>query len=257
MRTDAGKSYAELPSPLQRCTTREAPHHSTRVDDVRVAIVCKADFAAHSIFYGPKSQRSRTPESCAQTSRRVMQRFLRCHVYQHVLIAPMNKSHFSKYYFLVLLFTFTSSMGQTLPSNNSSDPAEKPVIAKKTFPGMDAEGNVVDSALVVEGSGKIVKGLNDWEGEIVGNPIPNSRFTQLQIGMTMKQAIDIVGQPTDEGTKFTGKAWIPFYLGADRYRVEMAFKGQGRLIFAGGSAGQYTGGNLVWIIHNPKDSGYR
>src|SRR4249920_2443767 len=28
------------------------------------------------------------------------------------------------------------------------------------------------------------------------------------------------------------------------------FKGQGRLIFAGGSAGDWSNGHLIWIIHN-------
>ena len=102
-----------------------------------------------------------------------------------------------------------------------------------------------------------VKGLNDWEGDITGKPAANSRFTKLTIGMGMRQAIDIAGQPTDQGAYVTGKAWIPFYFGSDRYRHEMAYKGQGRLIFAGGSAGDFTSGNLIWIIHNAAETGYR
>jgi hypothetical protein len=35
----------------------------------------------------------------------------------------------------------------------------------------------------------------------------------------------------------------------------MAYKGQGRLVFAGEGMG--SGGNLIWIIHNKNDSGYR
>ena len=37
----------------------------------------------------------------------------------------------------------------------------------------------------------------------------------------------------------------------------MTYKGQGRLIFAGGRAGESGYGNLIWIIHNPNESGYR
>jgi hypothetical protein len=37
----------------------------------------------------------------------------------------------------------------------------------------------------------------------------------------------------------------------------MTYKGQGRLIFAGGSLGNVSGGNLIWIIHNPNETGYR
>jgi hypothetical protein len=102
-----------------------------------------------------------------------------------------------------------------------------------------------------------VKGLNDWEGDITGKPAAGSRFTPLKIGMGMRQVTDITGQPTDQGAYVTGKAWIPFYFGSDRYRHEMVYKGQGRLIFAGGSAGDFTSGNLIWIIHNASEAGYR
>ena len=104
---------------------------------------------------------------------------------------------------------------------------------------------------------KTVKGINGWEGEISGKPAPGSRFTKLQIGMSMKQVIDLIGQPTDQGTYETGKAWIPYYYGSDRYRHEMVYKRQGRLIFAGGSSGDSSSGNLISIIHNAQESGYR
>jgi len=124
-------------------------------------------------------------------------------------------------------------------------------------PGMDAQGNVIDSSKIEAGSGRTVKGMNDYEGEITGNPAPNTKFTQLQIGMSLKQVTDIAGQPTDSGAYVTGKAFIPFYFGGDRTRIELAYKGQGRLIFAGGNLGNISGGNLVWIIHNASDTGYR
>jgi hypothetical protein len=104
---------------------------------------------------------------------------------------------------------------------------------------------------------KIVKGINGWEGEISGKPAPGSKFTKLQIGMSLKQVTDLIGQPNDQGAYVTGKAWIPFYFGSDRYRHEMVYKGQGRLIFAGGSVGDHSSGHLISIIHNAKESGYR
>lgn len=124
-------------------------------------------------------------------------------------------------------------------------------------PGMDARGNVVDSSKVESGSGRTVKGINDYEGEITGNPARGSRFTRLQIGMPVKQVTDLIGQPTDQGAYMTGKAWIPFYFGGDRHRFELVYKGQGRLIFAGGGVGNFTSGNLIWIIHNANEGGYR
>lgn len=122
--------------------------------------------------------------------------------------------------------------------------------------GMDAKGNVIDSKLIEAGSGRTVKGINDYEGEITGNPAPKSKFTKLQIGMSLKQVTDIVGQPSDQGAYVTGKAWIPFYFGADRHRYEAVYEKQGRLIFAG-SGGFDSNAHLIWIIHNGTEGRYR
>jgi hypothetical protein len=127
--------------------------------------------------------------------------------------------------------------------------------AKSPPAWMNAEGEVIDSKAVEAGYGETVTGLGDWEGEITGKPAPDSTFTQLQIGMPMKQVTDLIGEPTDQGGYVTGKAFIPFFFGSDAHRYEMAYKGQGRLVFAGERMG--TGGNLIWIIHNKDDSGYR
>ena len=122
---------------------------------------------------------------------------------------------------------------------------------------MNAEGEVIDPSKVESGHGQTVKGINDFEGEITGIPAPNSRFSQLKIGMGIRQAMDICGSPTDQGAYITGKAFIPFYFGSDRHRFELLYKGQGRLIFAGGSLGDYSGGNLIWIINSAAEPGYR
>lgn len=122
---------------------------------------------------------------------------------------------------------------------------------------MNAQGEVIDSKQVEGGHGQKVKGLGDWEGEITGKPAPGSKFTKLKIGMPMKEVTDLIGQPTDQGAYVTGKAWIPFYFGSDRHRYEMIYKGQGRLIFAGGSMGDFTSGHLIWIIHFAGEGGYR
>lgn len=129
--------------------------------------------------------------------------------------------------------------------------------ANRVPPGMDSAGNVIDASKVEAGHGQQVKGINDFNGEITGHPAPNSRFAQLQIGMGLRQAIDIVGPPTDQGAYVTGKAFIPFYFGSDRARLELVYQGQGRLIFAGGMLGDYSGGNLIWVINCPTEPGYR
>ena len=143
------------------------------------------------------------------------------------------------------------------PAAAPAPAAAAPAAPSGSRAGLDARGNVVDSSKVEAGSGRTVKGLTGYEGEITGNPARNSKFTRLQIGMSTKQVTDIAGQPTDQGAYMTGKAWIPFYFCSDRLRVEMTYKGQGRLIFAGGGLGDFSSGNLIWIIHNANESGYR
>jgi hypothetical protein len=164
-------------------------------------------------------------------------------------------------YFIPLLLSTLSAAGCVSgggSSTASAPPASAPVApAHKVGPGMDANGVVVDPTKVEAGYGQSVKGLGDWEGEITGVPAAGSRFAELQIGMPMRQVTDILGRPTDEGAYITGKAFIPFYYGSDRYRYELVYKGQGRLIFAGGSLNEHTGGHLTWIINSAADSGYR
>ena len=123
-------------------------------------------------------------------------------------------------------------------------------------PGMNADGEVIDSSKVESGYGQKVK-VGDWEGELTGKPAAGSCFTKLQIGMPLKQVTDTCGPPTDQGAYITGKAFIPFYYGSDRFRYELAYKAQGRLIFAGGSIADPTGGHLIWVIYSAADSGYR
>jgi hypothetical protein len=94
-------------------------------------------------------------------------------------------------------------------------------------------------------------------GDVIGTPGKNSKFTKLQIGMGMKEVTDLIGMPTDEGAYVTGKAFIPFYFGGDRYRHELVYKGQGRLVFAGGSVGNLGPGRLIRITHNENEPGYR
>ncbi|MEP7296138.1 MAG: hypothetical protein ABI702_08115 [Burkholderiales bacterium] len=138
-------------------------------------------------------------------------------------------------------------------TGSGSSPAPTPAAAPAPAPAAKAPAPAPAAA----GDTVHVKGLNDWEGDITGKPAANSKFTRLTIGMGMRQVTDITGQPTDQGAYVTGKAWIPFYFGSDRYRHELVYKGQGRLIFAGGSAGDWSNGHLIWIIHNAAEPGYR
>lgn len=151
-----------------------------------------------------------------------------------------------------------------MPGGSSSTPAPASSTTASTAaapsskigPGMNERGEVVDPKKVESGYGQKLKGINDFEGEITGKPAPGSKFTQLKIGMSSKQVQDIVGTPTDQGAYVTGKAFIPFFFGSDRYRHELVYKGFGRLIFAG-SAGFDSNAHLIWIIHSANELGYR
>ena len=155
-----------------------------------------------------------------------------------------------------LIFVGCAQMGGS-SSTRTEGSADSPAKSAAIHPGMNANGEVIDATKVESGHGQKVKGINDYEGEITAIAAPNSRFTQLKIGMGFKQVMDIAGPPTDQGAYITGKAFIPFYFGSDRTRSEFVYKGEGRLIFAGGSFGDLSGGNLIWIIHCATEPGYR
>jgi hypothetical protein len=98
---------------------------------------------------------------------------------------------------------------------------------------------------------------SEAEGEVVGTPAMESKFLKVKIGMGAREVHDLIGAPTDRGIYRTGKGFIPFYRGSDRYRHEMLYKGQGRLVFSGGAVGDLSGGRLIQIIHNANETGYR
>ncbi len=140
---------------------------------------------------------------------------------------------------------------------------------KKVGPGMNVAGQVLDSSQVTEGYGRSVTGRGGWRGEILGTPAPGSRFSKLEIGMSVAEATNIAGRPSDQGAYLTGQAFNPFHFGAGKSRFELVYKNQGRLIFdnpspfsfGGGMGGVANGafgvGNLVWIINNPREGGHR
>jgi hypothetical protein len=159
------------------------------------------------------------------------------------------------------LSTGCISTGGTQPDAQAA-PAAKPAAAaapaSKVGPGMNERGEVVDSRKVEAGYGQKVKGLDDWEGEITGRPAPGSKFAQLKIGMSAAQVQSLLGQPSDQGAHPTGKAFIPFYFGSDRYRYEVVYKGQGRLLFASSGGFGWDGNtHLIWIIHSAAEGSTR
>lgn len=127
--------------------------------------------------------------------------------------------------------------------------------AKKSEKSSACQIAVTDSTKAVEGEGCKIKGIDNWEGEISGVPAKASKFTKLKIGMSTNQVIALIGSPTDSGAHLTGKAFIPFYYGSDKSRIEYVYKNQGRLLFATSQWGASPG--LIWIIHNSNERGNR
>jgi hypothetical protein len=124
-------------------------------------------------------------------------------------------------------------------------------------PGLNEHGEVVDTSKLAAGSGQKVRGRGGWDGEVMGKPAPGSKLARLEIGMSLREVTELLGPPSDQGVYNTSKSWWPFYLGADRHRYELVYKGQGRLVFAGGSLTDPRGGNLIWIIHNMHEGSTR
>lgn len=100
---------------------------------------------------------------------------------------------------------------------------------------------------------RLVKSRNGaFEGEVFGNIAPNSRFAKLQIGMTMREVADTIGNADDMYRHETGKRWIPFYYGNDAQRVQTFYKGEGCLTFTGGNIFGGGGNELIRIMVAPK-----
>ena len=88
-------------------------------------------------------------------------------------------------------------------------------------------------------------------------PIPEkSKFAKIQIGWSQARVHDTIGKPSDSRGYVTGKNWIPMYFGSDRYRYEDLYKGEGRIIYAGGAGMGSQGYTVFKIVYDPSESGY-
>jgi hypothetical protein len=101
-----------------------------------------------------------------------------------------------------------------------------------------------------KGNIQIVNVEKNFRGEIHGTPAKGSKFTQLRIGMSQNQVLDMIGSGTDSKGYITGKNFNPFYYGPDRYRIETFYKGSGRLVFT-------SQRRLITIIHDSTEDGYQ
>lgn len=70
------------------------------------------------------------------------------------------------------------------------------------------------------------------DGEIVGTPTPESKFSKLKIGMSLEQVEKLIGRPNSTDSRITGKQYQPFYFGGDTQRTEAFYKNEGQLTFS-------------------------
>ncbi len=101
---------------------------------------------------------------------------------------------------------------------------------------------------------KSADGLID--GEIVGTPAPDSKFAQLQIGMTLGHVENLIGRPNDTDSRITGKQFQPFYFGGDTQRTEAFYKNEGQLTFSNIHPDS-AADTLIRIMVNPNATGNR
>ena len=88
------------------------------------------------------------------------------------------------------------------------------------------------------------------DGEIVGTPVPGSKFSKLKIGMSLEQVKNLIGQPNNTDSRITGKQYQPFYFGGDTQRTEAFYKNEGRLTFSNIQPDS-AADTLIQIMVNP------
>ena len=75
-----------------------------------------------------------------------------------------------------------------------------------------------------------------FEGEVIGEARPGSKFALLQIGMQVHEVQEIFDRSPDRSHTYeSGKRWIPFYFGNDARRMQVLYKDEGCLIFTDGN----------------------
>jgi hypothetical protein len=86
-------------------------------------------------------------------------------------------------------------------------------------------------------------------------PPASSPLAKVHEGMTEPQVAAILGVPDDSKAYITGKAFIPFYYGADVSRFACYYRGKGRVIFAGGNQWGAGRGKVERVEYDPSEDG--
>lgn len=90
---------------------------------------------------------------------------------------------------------------------------------------------------------------------ITPNIPENTKFDQIELGMSQDEVEHILGLPTDVQTKPTtiSKVWPPFYIIflSDVAECTYFYKGQGSIVFGIKSISDTTGGVVTKINYDP------
>jgi hypothetical protein len=81
-------------------------------------------------------------------------------------------------------------------------------------------------------------------------------FGLVQVGMSSQQVSDLIGPPTNQTTRMTGKQFQPFNFGAkDLQRMNYLYKGVGRIEFSmkSGYEGVFR---VIKVTPDPNETGY-
>ena len=81
-----------------------------------------------------------------------------------------------------------------------------------------------------------------------------TKLSKVQVNMNPGQVIEIMGQPTSQNTRITGKEFIPGYAGSDATRQYWNYKGAGRVVMG---TNRWTGKQKVIAVeYDPSEDGY-
>ena len=123
---------------------------------------------------------------------------------------------------LVFLFGCAARQKAETPPPAAPSSTSKPAPSAKAEPAPAAAR--ADAQKVKSADGKV-------SGEIIGTPAANSKFAQLEIGMSKTRVEKLIGGPDDAATHITGRQFTPFYFGGDTQRYEAFYKGEGQLTY--------------------------
>ena len=119
-------------------------------------------------------------------------------------------------------------------------------------PAASQPAAAVPAAAEVPSNTKIVKSMDGgFEGKIVDNIKPGSRFAKLKIGMKMAEVTALIKAPDDMSRHETGKRWIPFCYGPVAQWVQVYYAGEGCLTYTGGNFFGGAGNQLIRITADP------